>query len=45
MVQPLASVAVTVKFVVPVVNGVPLRLPLPDRVRPAGKPPAVTAKE
>ena len=40
-----ASSAVTVKLAVPVVVGVPLINPVEERVRPAGKEPALTAKE
>src|SRR5262245_47796432 len=44
-VQPLLSVAVTVKLEVPVAVGVPVMLPLAAfKLKPAGREPAVTAK-
>ena len=43
-VQPFASVAVTVKLEDPTAVGVPVRLPSPASVRPAGSEPLVTAK-
>ena len=42
--QVFASVAVTVKFDVPEVVGVPERAPPPDNEMPAGNVPTVTAK-
>ena len=44
-VHPCASVAVTVKLDVPMVVGIPERVPEGESVNPAGKAPAVRANE
>ena len=42
--QPLVSVAVTVKLLVPICAGAPFSTPRDDRLKPDGNVPAVTAK-